>query len=336
MNNIFRRGITILISVVVAIVLANGIYVFGYIDFYKPELLTYNSALDLSGKNKKKTILIMGDSFTAGPNTYPNILRTQLPHYRIINSGISGSGIIQTSIIAKRRIEEFSPNKFIYQIYVGNDLFDISYPVNWRSISFMRNMYWLASNHLRIISFLNYRLGQLKASSHEISEPPMSEKMEEIEIFSPEKFTKREIIYNRADEKLIENSILLEGKRMNDFHVLVSKLKRLFTFLPASSQKIIILVPHAAQVNVEYFNRTIAIGASLSNQDKIFEEKYPFASKLQEIFPEIQVVNPLAHLRNAEAKGTKVYYANDGHLNNNGQQILADLLAKQLVEVPET
>jgi hypothetical protein len=335
MKNTVLTGMTIIISVVVAILLSNLIYLSGYIDFYKPELLANNLIADLSGQNKKNTVLIMGDSFTAGNNSYPNILRNILPNYRIINSGIPGSGIIQASIIAKRRIDEFNPNIFIYQIYVGNDLLDISYPVNWRSLSFMRNMYWLASNHIRIISFLNYRLGQLNASNNEIYQNPTNKTIDEKENFSIDRFTKREIIYNIADDKLIENSIRLKGSRIDDFKLLLSKLEEIFTFLPASCKKYIVLIPHASQIDLEYLNRTIEIRANFSDTDKILEEEYPFARKIKEVFPEIRVLNPLALFKNAEANGIKVYYANDGHLNNNGQRLLADFLAKYLKNGPE-
>jgi hypothetical protein len=272
----------------------------------------------------------MGDSFTAGNSSYPNILRNMLPNYRIINSGIPGSGIIQASIIAKRRIEEFKPNIFIYQIYVGNDLLDISYPLNWKRLSFMRNMYWFASNHIRIISFLNYRLGQLSVSNNESYQEYTHKQYEENEIFSIDRFTKREIIYNIADDKLVENSILLKGSRIDDFKLLFSKLEKLFKFLPAYSKKFIVLIPHASQVNVEYLNRTIETKAKFSDLDKIFEEEYPFAKKLTVLFPEINVLNPLPLFKNAEANGVRVYYANDGHLNTNGQKILADFIGKHL------
>jgi len=330
MKNIIQIGSTIIISLVIAILLANFIYLSGYIDFYKPELLAYNLIDDLSGHNNRKTVLIMGDSFTAGNSSYPNILRNMLPNYRIINSGIPGSGIIQAAIIAKRRIEEFKPNIFIYQIYVGNDLFDISYPVNWKRLSFMRNVYWFASNHIRIISFLNYRLGQLNASSNESYREYTHKQYDENEIFSIDRFTKREIIYNIADDKLVENSILLKGNRTDDFKLLISKLGKILKLLPAYSKPFIVLIPHASQINVEYLNRTIETKAKFSDLDKHFEEEYPFAKKIKVLFPEIHVLNPLPLFRNAEANGVKVYYANDGHLNTNGQKILADFIGKHL------
>lgn len=327
MKNILQIGSIIIISFILTILLSNFIYLAGYIDFYKAELLTYNSTIDLSEHNEKNTILIMGDSFTAANSSYPNILRNILHDYRIINSGISGSGIIQASIIAKKRIHKFKPDIFIYQIYVGNDLVDITYPTNWKRISFMRNIYWFASNHIRVISYLNYKLAQLTTPNESYHKYTLN-KYYKSEIFSVDKFTKRERIYNIADDKLVENSILLKGSRKNDFKLLSSKLAKIFKLSPVYCKNYILVIPHASQINSVYLNRTIKIGAKFSERDKLFEEEYPFIKKINELFPETIVLNPLVLFRNAEANGVKVYFANDGHLNNNGQKILADFIAK--------
>ncbi len=50
------------------------------------------------------------------------------------------------------------------QIYVGNDLFDITYPTNWKTLSLIQK-YCIgeASNNFRSLAFINYRLGQVNA-----------------------------------------------------------------------------------------------------------------------------------------------------------------------------
>ena len=120
------------------------------IDTYTPELKAYNYDKILNDENNMKSILIMGDSFTAGKNNYPYYMQNSFQDWRIINSGVSGTGVIQTLIIAPKRLKRFKPSIFIYQIYVGNDLFDITYPVNWKTISFFRNTYWSLSNYFRV------------------------------------------------------------------------------------------------------------------------------------------------------------------------------------------
>src|SRR5262245_20149763 len=153
--------IALVLSVVLAAVLAEVIYRLQPFDFYSRELKAFNSKDDLAESRNRPTALIFGDSFTALNQNYANVLRVKLSNFRIINSAIPGTWIIQTSLIAARRFRQFDPSLVIYQIYVGNDLFDISYPTNWKDMSFFRNIYWSVSNHLRFIAFINYSLVQV-------------------------------------------------------------------------------------------------------------------------------------------------------------------------------
>ena len=63
--------------------------------------------------------------------------------------------------MAPQRFAQFHPSIFLYQVYVGNDLFDIRYPTNWRTIS-RCEMCIGSSPTIRIIGYLNYRLRQVK------------------------------------------------------------------------------------------------------------------------------------------------------------------------------
>lgn len=317
---------------IVVPVLLNLIYTAGVIDFYKPELNFFNSKDDLSGGNKKDTILVMGDSFTAGNGNYPNILRNMFPHYRIINSGIPGSGIIQAEIIGEMRIKQFKPKIFIYQIYTGNDLFDITYPVNWKTISLIRNVYWFIANQLPVVSYINYRLGQIMApATGSYTKYSASTSLyKEPDEFSVDKYTKHDITCNVADERLIGDTVLLEGKRRNDFNILVAKLNKLMNYLPAGCRKIVVVVPHMSQLNGLYLNRAVLLGANFPEPGKVLETEYPFIRQLRARFPDVVIINPLVAFRNAVRKGIEVYYVNDAHLNIDGQKILADVIASYL------
>jgi len=317
---------------IIVLVLLNFIYTAGFIDFYKPELNFFNSKDDLSMGNRKDTILVMGDSFTAGNGNYPNILRNMFPDCRIINAGIPGSGIIQAEITGKKRVTQFKPKIFIYQIYTGNDLFDITYPVNWKKISLGRNIYWFIANRLPVVSYINYRLGQIMtpvAASYTKSSTSTS-LYREIDEFSVKKYTKHDIMCNAADEKLISDTILLEGKRKNDFNILVAKLGKLLNYLPTGCRKIVVVVPHMSQLNELYLNRAVQLRANFPEPDKILETEYPFIRQLRARFPDVVIINPLVPFRNAVRKGIEVYYINDAHLNINGQKILADVIASYL------
>lgn len=322
----------IIVSLLLAVLGVNFVYTSGLIDFYKPELVSFNSKNDLSEESKQDTLLIMGDSFTAGNHSYPSILRNILP-YRVINAGVPGTGIIQTAIMAKGRIARFKPKVFIYQIYVGNDLFDITYPVNWKTISPARNIYWLIVSRVQVIGYINYRLGQIKASENQrdIEYPSARAFEKDDEIFSAERYTKRELIYSIAEPDLVNNSVLLEGARKKDFDTLIDRLVEVLKTVPADCKKIVLVVPHKAQVNESYLRESIAIGVQFPDPGRILNSDYPFFTQLRKRLPvDVVTLNALLPLRKAESSGIKVYYANDGHLNNNGQKIVAEYIGSHV------
>ena len=324
--------ISTIVSFSIAIIILEFVYLSGKIDFYRPELAAFNPEHDLSRDEDRQTILIMGDSFTAGNMNYPNMLRTMLPRYRIINSGVSGTGIIQAEVMAKRRVEQFSPKIFLYQIYIGNDLFDVTYPVNWGRLSLTRNIYWLVSNRFRSVAYINYRLGQMSASEKQhytkYSEP--ASPYQENEVFDIKKFTERDKIYNAADPDLIHHTIRLGGERAKDFALLVGKLEKVFASLPKDCGKAILVIPHMSQINEIYADRSMRLGARFPASESILEVEYPFITQLKQHFRDVTVLNALIPLRKAEEEGVHVYYTNDSHLNVHGQKVLADYVAMHL------
>ena len=60
-------------------------YRFQWLDTYRAELRAYNPPDVINGAWKGPTLLAMGDSFTAGTASYPDMLRSLLPGWRIIN-----------------------------------------------------------------------------------------------------------------------------------------------------------------------------------------------------------------------------------------------------------
>ena len=127
--------------------------------------------------------------------------------------------------MAPNRFAQFHPSIFLYQIYVGNDLFDIRYPLNWRTISLVRNAYWFLANHLRVLGYLNYRLRQVQETltlrqRHAlflIDTVVAASAIMDTGVFSVEHYDPRVKLYVRAESALIEDSILVQGKRQHDY-----------------------------------------------------------------------------------------------------------------------
>lgn len=318
------------------------IYRWQIIDTYVPELKTYNFDDNLKDKDNTKTILIMGDSFTAGSNNYPDHMQYKLQDWRIINSAIPGTGVIQASIIAPRRFKRFKPSIFIYQVYVGNDLFDITYPVNWETISFLRNTYWTVSNYFRSISFLNYRLGQMSSGK---SEKQRKSRKNETELkriyninttdsFSVEKYNKRERLYSKAEPRLLEDQLMVKGRRKQDFETFIDKLKDFALYSRSRESKLYILViPHACQINEHYLENMRSLGFVFGDNKQILNNDYPFIVQIQQEFkqnPNVQILNPIQVLKNNEKENKRMYYQNDSHLNPNGQKVVAEYILREI------
>jgi hypothetical protein len=94
----------VLISIAASICLLEVGYRLQIIDFYKPELDSYNRPADFRTPRMTKTVLILGDSFGADAyDAYPVNLRRALPNFRIINSSIRGIGSIEAGLVARHR-----------------------------------------------------------------------------------------------------------------------------------------------------------------------------------------------------------------------------------------
>lgn len=308
------------VSTVMALFMLEIIYRYQWFDFYKTELEGLNPAKELSGK---KNILIGGDSFTASSDSWVNEIRKSFPEYAVINSAVPGTGIIQASYILPDRIEKYQPEIFIYQIYAGNDLLDISHPVHSDSISFARKSYWWLSDRLHSLAYINYKLGGA------VQQPVMKTEAALADSFSVARYTNREKLQFKAEPALIENSLYLKNGRADDMDLLCERLQDIISKLPKDCKVYFVLVPHAAQTSPVYFRQMKLLGASLRNE--IYSEtNFPFTEKLKTNFPDAKIIDPLTAFREAEAKGNALFYPNDPHLNAKGQAILGEWVVENL------
>jgi hypothetical protein len=299
------------------------------VDTYAPEMRAYNDAADLADPTNRATILMMGDSFTAG-TSYPGLLRHKLPGYRVINAGTSGTGVLQAAFVAPQRFRDFQPSIFIYQVYIGNDLFDITYPVNWKRVSLPRNVYWTVANCLRSMVFVNYRLAQYRAQATDAET-----KRETTKAFSVERYTRRSVIYLQADPTLIQDTVGVQGERRSDFAVFTDHLRALMERCkPGACRGYVLVIPHCAQVSDRYLRNTAALGAVFDQPKLMQEEEYPFVRETRRALsalPNVSVVNPIDSLREAERQDGPVYFENDDHLNYHGQEVIAETLLREVI-----
>jgi hypothetical protein len=335
-KNFLNACCLVSISVGISVGLLELGYRLQIIDFYKAELVSYNRPTDLVGEpGMPKTLLILGDSLGAGErDVYPVYLREALPNDRIINSSIRGTGSIEACLIAPRRFSQFKPQVFIYQIYVGNDLFDIRHATDYGKINLIRWVYWNASNHLQVIEFLNYRLGQISALNALMNklrgQSATISKADLMAPFSKELHSHRERMIFSADSLLLDETINLKGRRREDFFRLIDNVREIVNSCPLGRCQIFVLVvPHKVQVSREYARQYELLGATFANKDTLMDIDYPFVRELQTFLSDRQnllVINPLAKIQEMESKGTKLYLVNDEHMTSAGQALLAQSL----------
>lgn len=331
-----------LIPVLVVILLLEAAYRFAMFDPYGPELRAYNSVEDLATKIPARTVLVMGDSMTAGARSYPALMRGAIPDLRVINAGIPGSGILQANIVAAKRFREFDPDVFLYQITVGNDLLNLRYPIHWRKVSFARNVYWSVVHRLRLIEYLNYRSGQLAFSirhreflrDRAAGGPPEPRSCGyDPDEFDPLEYTKRIRIYFQADPGYLEDQVLVRASRERDFERLLDGLQRLLGHCdPESCRSFLLLVPAPPQVDPAYLDRFRRIGARFGDPAQLQQTEYPFLRRLREALAgsgqgHVTLLNPIDALREAEQRGNPVFFLHDDHLNDCGQDVLAKVVS---------
>jgi len=330
----------VLVSVGLGLLVLEWVYRFQLVDTYRPELYTFNPPQVLS-HDAKPTLLVMGDSFTAGRTSYAGILQDTLQEWQVINAAVSGTGVLQALYMAPHRFTRFHPSIFLYQVYVGNDLFDIRYPMNWRAISPVRNVYWLLANHLRVVGYLNYRLRQVKETlasrqGHALSLAGTAVAAPAVGgtgTFAVEHYDARVKLYIRAEPSLIEDAILVQGHRQHDYAIFLESLAQLLTYCkPAVCRAYILVIPHVCQVDAASLMSMQQLGARFTAPAALSLPEYPFLVRLRERFtawPNVHIINPLSQLREAHVQQA-VYEANDEHLNAAGQQAIAALLRQQL------
>lgn len=323
--HIFLYGIFLGASV---LILLEGCYRFYIIDFYKGGLVGLNSEADLTAKDKK-TALILGDSFSADSNSYIRELKEKYPKYRFINSAIPGTCARQHALLIKNRVAQFQPDLLIYQLYVGNDLLDWRHPWESNQISWLRKGYWYLSDRFYVLGYLNSALVPIRQYFYQDLTIKVDPKI--VHQFAPEKYSARSKLYFRAAPFLVENAVLLKGKRKVDLEELTQEIKNIIASLPKDCKVILLPIPHCMQLGIPYVERMQLIGAKVTQVEALTAVEYPFIKYLRKELANsnVQIFNPLPILKKKEQEQA-VYYENDPHLNRVGQQIVGEGLGEEM------
>lgn len=288
-------------------------YRFYWFDFYRNELETLNPKEDLQ-LTKDKTVLVFGDSFTATQQSWVEVLRDSLKDCNIINSAIPGTSVFHQKLFFEDRIEEFHPDQIILQLYAGNDLIDYNRPQSFSKISFARNVYWWLSDQLISLQFLNYKMGQFKASGN-------SNASNIDHAFQPNLYNSRTINYLSANPSIISQSINPSEGFDDEMQDLIYDLIEMIeqTSIPIT----VLVIPHCVQTNQSYFNNYEIMGAKIDQDDLTHFTFLKRILQLEKEYTHLSVTSPLEFFK---AIDIPLYYNNDPHLTPFGQGILGEFI----------
>ncbi len=299
------------------------VYRYQWIDFYRTEFNALNKKIP---DNCKNSVLIFGDSFSAQPNGYVDQLRDEFPNTCIYNASVPGTGIIQTSLLAKRRLNATNPKLVIYQMYLGNDLIDIHHPINWSELGVVRNLYWWISDRFRVLAYINQKLGQVSHSSTLDIDKDYDSKNEKV--FSVDKYSSRTKLYLKSDPYYLEKSVGAATEYSFRIKKLIDGIGYLRAKIPDEVPLVIMPIPHCSQLGGHYYNEYLKLGAKFDNKKVYLQEDYALLSKLKKHFKNEDIVflNPLPALSDQDSEDKRLYFANDPHLNKTGHQVLKQFL----------
>jgi hypothetical protein len=324
MRRIYNILIILTITILLFFASLELVYRYQWIDFYKSELTALNSKEN--PLSEKKKILICGDSFSADPSAYVKTLRDSLNDYAVINGAVSGTGICQHELFISDRINQFNPDIFIYQFYVGNDLFDITHPHQSKDISFLRRFYWWLTDRMLSLGFLNFKLAVMRYNFFDDSGGSYKPRIHEE--FSVENYSKREKLNYVADPYLLENTLFLKEQRKTDYETFEYKFDEIIKSLKDSTRKYLIIIPHQSQLSELYFNRHNKMGVLSSVPYYQYNSaEIPLYQKLETYCKQnhITIIDPLEVFRQADPL-EQIYFSNDPHLKPKGHFIVAKLL----------
>ncbi len=325
MKRRLKKLLKLCLLVFISVCLFEVVYRIYIIDFYKNSFTALNEPKVL--KKKRTDFLIFGDSFSAFPNGYVEQLKSQNPEKSFLNFSVSGIGIKQTNLFAKQKIKKYNPDVVIYQVYVGNDLIDVQNVTNWETISFQRNIYWKVSDVFLSLRYLNQNFAFLKQQKNLKSDFTSS--------FDENKYNFREKLLVTANPYNIENSVLINEDFELRYKVWKEELERFLKSISNNRKVYIVFIPHKAQLNSFYFDTMGKIGVKFSNHQQIFATNYPFLEKAKTDFKNnknVTFLNPLSYFREMDKAENRLYFENDEHLNEVGQQVLSNYLSEEILK----
>jgi hypothetical protein len=319
--------INTIITTVLSFFLFEVLYRNSIIDFYKAETSHLNSEADIA--NTSVDFLVFGDSFsaTAKEINYIDKLRANNPNASFMNVSVPGIGIRQVNTFASSKIKKHNPKAIIYQIYVGNDLTDVDHLWSWEKFSITRNLYWAVSDYFLSLSYLNH-----KAS---VFSPRVNSRTETMstDVFNTDYYDERTKRFLNFDASYFNNTLMLKTPFASRYDAWLEEMKTFIETIPKDVPVYLVWIPHCSQVNSYYMDNLNRLGATFEDEIAIQQADYPFfgqATKDLKAHTNVIQVNPLSVFQVNDTNDHRLYFANDPHINDNGNVVLSDFLQSEI------
>ncbi|WP_156112468.1 SGNH/GDSL hydrolase family protein [Lacinutrix jangbogonensis] len=330
LRKIIRYFINVVIVLFITLLGFELCYRFSVIDFYASEKNGLNTSVDL--KNDSIDVLVFGDSFsaTAPEINYLDKIRNQNKKRSIINLSIPGTGIKQANTFAKKQIKKYNPKVVIYQVYVGNDLLDVNHLFDLENVSILRNLYWELSDHFLSLSYLNHKATVFKPriNSRAVTMP--------MKDFSKQFYNDKTKLLFNIDASYVEKAVSLTENFSKRYTAWVSEMEDFLNVIPEETKVYIVWIPNCAQVNDYYLQNMETLGANFNSKESFKQENYSFyfqATQDLSLFKNVKHLNVLPQLRMKDHIDYRTYFANDPHINNNGNVVLSNYLLSSIPEL---
>ncbi|WP_420571708.1 hypothetical protein [Kordia sp.] len=311
-----------------SLVLFEFLYRNSAIDFYNTETSHLNSEADL--EKSSVDFLVFGDSFsaTAKEINYIEKIKQDHPKVSIVNVSVPGIGVRQVNTFAKAKIKKHQPKAIIYQIYVGNDLIDVNHLWSMEAFSLARNVYWEASDYFLSLSYLNHKASAFSPRVNSRAYTMATD------VFSVDYYDQRTKRFLNFDSSYLTNMLSLQAPFKTRYDEWLSYMQ---TFLETVSKDIpvyLVWIPHCAQVNDYYIDNLNSLGATFKDKAAVQEVNYLFftqATKDLKVYSNVTQINPLSIFQVNDTFENRLYFANDPHINNNGNVVLSDFLQSEII-----
>ena len=319
--------INTIVIVLVTFALFEVLYRYSVIDFYKAETIHLNEEADLA--KTSVDFLVFGDSFsaTAKEINYIDKLKQTHPNKSFVNVSVPGIGIRQVNTFVKAKIKKHQPKAIIYQIYVANDLVDVDHLWSWEKFSVARNLYWEASDYLLSLSYLNHKAIVFSPRVNSRTTTMATDD------YSADYYDQRTKLFLQFDRSFFNNTLLLKTPFKTRYNTWLSHMEIFLETIPNDIPVYLVWIPHCSQLNEYYVNNLKQLGAKFEDKITIQQPDYPFfaqAKKDLKGYTNVIQLNPLEMFQANDTENYRLYFANDPHINNNGNMVLRDFLETKI------